>query len=196
MMKNCTHTLFQTLLRWPAVRASLSPNVNIPPPRYCRQVNTTMQLSPLLNRAGYTQRQCCESEWCSLSHRVFLNVHISVTDIRNVSLFPSPFRSYTEVSLLLSSLFIFFKIFFNTYCRESEYRQKNKYCNRNCYWLIPPPSEKKGEKKKKKKKGIWLDQACRNQRGGNSWQRAQHADLQRALKGEHPTALGSQRRGR
>ena len=80
--KNCTHTHFQTLLWWPAVRASLSPNVNIPPPRYCRQMNITMQLPPLFTRAGYTQRQSCESEWCSLSHRVFLNVHISVTDIR------------------------------------------------------------------------------------------------------------------
>ena len=50
--KNCTHTHFQTLLWWPAVRASLSPNVNIPPPRYCRQMNITMQLPPLLISAG------------------------------------------------------------------------------------------------------------------------------------------------
>ena len=124
-MKNCTHTHFQTLLWWPAVRASLNPNVNIPPPRYCRQMNITMQLPPLLSTAGYTQRQSCESEWCSLSHRVFLNVHISVTDIRNVSLFHSPFRSYTAVSLLLS-----FFLSFSTRTVENQSIDR-KTCNRN-----------------------------------------------------------------
>ena len=121
-MKNCSHIHFQTLLWWPAVRAGLSPNVNIPPPRYCRQMNIPMQLPSLLTRAGYTQQQSCESEWCSLSHRVFLDVHISLTDIRNVRLL-SLFTQTQRYHYLFLSFFLFSFFLTRTVENQSIYRK-------------------------------------------------------------------------